>query len=191
MEKLVLHVPEWQGELVFSKEILRFAGVFLLMTVGILFCFWGYKYFRTIFFIGIGTVACYGGYVLVEPMTGKLVVRMFLTVSLTFLGVCFVYFLNIIWVFILDKLRIRTALGKRTYLFAAPLGAAVMGLTIYSMIWRDEIAAGVITAICLVTGLVFQHVKRKKQIRFRSYDDLIKLPRPEFGEDVPENKGGD
>ena len=180
MDKFVLNVPEWQGELVFSKEVLIFLGVILLIAVGILFCFWGYKYFGTILFMGIGAVLCYGSFLLVEPMTNNSVIRLFLTVSLTFLALCFVYFLSIIWGFILDKLRIRTALAKRIYLLAAPLGAAVLGLTIYFMIWRDEIVAGVIAAVCLITGLIFQHSKRKKQVRFRSYNDLLKLSRPEI-----------
>ena len=179
MDKFVLNVPEWQGELVFSKEMIIFLGVILLIVVGILFCFWGYKYFGTILFMGIGATLCYGSFLLVEPMTDNSVIRLFLTVSLTFLGLCFVYFLSIIWGFILDKLRIRTALAKRSYLLAAPLGAAILGLTIYFMIWRDEIVAGVIAAVCLIVGLIYQHSKRKKQVRFRSYNDLLKLSRPE------------
>lgn len=180
MDKFVLNVPEWQGELVFSKDILILVGVALLIVVGILFCFWGYKYFGTILFMGIGVAVCYGSFLLIEPMTDNSVIRMFLTVSLTFLGVCFVYFLSIIWGFILDKLRIRTALAKRTYLLAAPLGAAILGLTIYFMIWRDEIAAGVIAAVCLIIGLIFQHSKKKNQVRFRTYNDLLKLSRSEI-----------
>ena len=180
MDKFVLNVPEWHGELVFSKEILILAGVVLLIVVGVLFCFWGYKYFGTILFIGIGAILCYGCFLLVEPMTGNSVIRLFLTVSLTFLGLCFVYFLSIILGFILDKLRIRTALAKRSYLFAAPLGAAILGLTIYFMIWRDVIVAGAIAAVCLVVGLIFQHSRRNKQVRFRSYNDLLKLQRPDI-----------
>lgn len=180
MEKFVLNVPEWQGELVFSKEMIIFLGVILLIVVGILFCLWGYKYFGTILFMGIGAVLCYGSFRLVEPMTDNSVIRLFLTVSLTFLCLCFVYFLSIIWGFILDKLRIRTALAKRSYLLAAPLGAAILGLTIYFMIWRDEIVAGAIAAVCLIAGLIYQHSKRKKQVRFRSYNDLLKLSRPEI-----------
>lgn len=178
MDKFVLNVPKWRGELVFSKEVLIFAGVVFLIVVGILFCFWGYKYFGTILFMGIGAAICYGSFLLIEPMTDNSVIRMFLTVSLTFLGLCFMYFLSIIWGFILDKLRIRTALAKCSYLLAAFLGAALLGFTIYFMIWRDEIAACAIASVCLIIGLIFQHFKKKKQVRFRSYNDLLKLPRP-------------
>lgn len=188
MEKLVLHVPKWQGELVFSKEVLVFAGMILLLFVGILFCFWGYKFFRKILFMGIGTASCYGGYLLVEPLTGNLVLRMILTVTLTFVGVCFVYFLDIIFGFILDRLGIRNALGKRTYLFAAPLGALLLGLTIYYMIWRDVILSSLIAIGCLTFGLIFQNKMRKKQVRFKSYDDLLKLPRPAFDGSRPEDE---
>lgn len=180
-----MHVPKWQGKLVFSGEVLAFAGMILLLVVGILFCFWGYKFFRTILFMGIGTASCYGGYLLVEPLTGNLVLRMILTVTLTFVGVCFVYFLDIICGYVLDRLggglRIKTFLDKRVYLLSAPLGALLLGLTIYYMIWRDGILSSLIAVVCLTFGLIFQNAKRKKQVRFKSYDDLLKLSRPEFG----------
>ncbi len=178
MDKFVLKVPEWQGELLFSKEIVVFFGGVLLLLVGTLFCFWGYKYFRTVLFLGIGVVVCYCSYLLVEPMTANLVIRMFLTVSLTFLGVCFAYFLDIIFGYLLDRFRVRGALGKRTYLIAAPLGAAILGLTVYYFIWRDAAVALVIALCCLVPGLIFQHHKRKKMVRFRCYNDLLRLRRP-------------
>ncbi len=180
----MLKVPEWKGELLFSKEVVVFLGVILLMLVGTLFCFWGYKYFRTILFLGIGIAACYCSYLLVEPMTASLVIRMFLTVSLTFLGVCFAYFLDIIFGYLLDRFRVRGALGKRTYLIAAPLGAAILGLTVYYFIWRDAVVALVIALCCLVPGLIFQHHKKKTMVRFRCYNDLLRLRRPKL-EPVP------
>lgn len=183
MNKFVLQVPRWRGELLFSRELLLFLGVILLMVVGTLFCFWGYKYFKTVLFVGIGTVICYIAYLLVEPLTKNLVIRLFLTVSLTFLGVCFVYFLDIIFGYILDRLQIRRALSKRTYLLAAPLGAAVLGLTIYNGIWRDAVVAAVISAVCLICGLLFQRERRKKQVRFCCYSDLLRLKYPNLQED--------
>ena len=183
LDKFVLQLPKWQGELLFSKGTLMFVGVILLLIVGTLFCFWGYKYFRTVLFLGIGVVVCYGSYLLVEPMTANLVIRMFVTVSLTFLGMCFVYFLDIVFGYLLDRLRIRSALGKRTYLFAAPLGAAVLGLTIYGCIWRDAVVAAGISLACLVLWLVFQHHRRKRMVRFRCYNDLLRLRRPKIDED--------
>ena len=183
LDKFVLQLPKWQGELLFSKGTLMFVGVILLLIVGTLFCVWGYKYFRTVLFLGIGVVVCYGSYLLVEPMTANLVIRMFVTVSLTFLGMCFVYFLDIVFGYLLDRLRIRSALGKRTYLFAAPLGAAVLGLTIYGCIWRDAVVAAGISLACLVLGLVFQHHRRKRMVRFRCYNDLLRLRRPKIDED--------
>ncbi|MCX4323204.1 MAG: hypothetical protein OSJ59_09595 [Lachnospiraceae bacterium] len=183
MDKFVLHVPKWQGELLFTKELLVFAGVIILMLVGILFCFWGYKYFKTVLFLGVGTVACYVSFLLIEPMTGNLVIRMFLTVSLTFLGICIVYFLDIIWGYFLDKLRIRNALGKNIYLIAAPLGAAIIGLAIYWFIWRGLIESVVIAAVCGVGGLVFQYFRRAKAVRFKCYNDLLRMPRPKADED--------
>lgn len=183
LDKFVLRLPKWQGELLFSKETLMFVGVILLLIVGTLFCFWGYKYFRTVFFLGIGVVVCYGSCLLTEPMTANLVIRMFLTVSLTFLGMCFAYFLDIVFGYLLDRLRIRSALGKRIYLLAAPLGAAILGLTIYGYIWRDAVTAAGISLVCLVPGLIFQHRRRKRMVRFRCYNDLLRLRRPKFDED--------
>ncbi len=183
MDKFVLNVPEWQGELLFTKELLLFVGVIVLMLVGILFCFWGYKYFRTVLFLGIGAVTCYASFLLVEPMTGSLVIRMFLTVSLTFLGICIVYFLDIICGYVLDRLRIRNAVGKNIYLIAAPLGAGIIGLTIYWFFWRGFIVSSVTAAVCGVGGMIFQYFKRAKAVHFKCYNDLMRIPRPEVGED--------
>lgn len=171
------------GRVIIFKGILVFLGVILLMIVGTLFCFWGYKYLRTVLFLGIGVAVCYGSYLLVEPMTANLVIRMFLTVSLTFLGMCFAYFLDIVFSYLLDRLRVRSALGKRVYLVAAPLGAVILGLTIYFYIWRDGAAALGIALCCLIPGLIFQHHRRKKMVRFRCYNDLLRLRRPRFDED--------
>lgn len=88
-------------------------------------------------------------------------------------------------------LRIKTVLGKRIYLLAAPLGAAILGLTIYYMIWRDGIISSLISVVCLTVGLIFQHVKRKEQVQFKSYDDLMKLSRPAFDGNVPETAAMD
>lgn len=182
MDKFVLRVPKWQGELLFTEELLVFAGVILLMAVGILFCFWGYKYFRAVLFLGIGTVICYASFLLIESMTGNLVIRMFLTVSLTFLGICIVYFLDIILGYFLDRLRIRNALGKNIYLIAAPLGAVIIGMTIYWFIWRDQVTAAVAAAVCGVGGLIFQRFRRAKVVRFKCYNDLLRIPRPKVDE---------
>lgn len=186
MDKFVLHVPKWQGQMIFSKEILVFLGVILLTIVGTLFCFWGYKYFRTILFLGIGTVVCYLSYLLAEPMTTNLAVRMFLTVSLTLFGLVFLYFLDIVFVYFLDKLRLRDALEKHVYLLAALLGAAILGLTAYHFIWRDAVTVAVFSAVCLTGGLVFQYFNRKKQVRFKCYNDLLKMPLPKMEMPEPE-----
>ena len=54
MEDFVLEIPKWEGEIVFSPELITLILVIVALITGILLCFWGYRYFKTIVLILIG-----------------------------------------------------------------------------------------------------------------------------------------
>lgn len=179
MESFIFKVPEWQGELEFSREVIIFVLTIFLMVVGILLCIWGYKYFLTICFMGICGIMCYFAYKIVEPMTESEVIQMVLTVMLVFLGICVSYFLSILLNYMLEKMQMKQGLTKQRYIFASILGGVVIGMTVYYGIYHNmqiAVLTGVSTGL---SGMLMQHKNRKKQIQFRTYNDLMKMELPE------------
>ena len=71
-------------------------GVIVLMLVGILFCFLGYKYFRTVLFLGFGTVACYASFLLTEPLV-SVFARPFVFMLITMIVLPRILGMNGIW----------------------------------------------------------------------------------------------
>lgn len=179
MKDFVFNVPKWQGELVFSEEIIVFILIILLVIVGVLFCFWGYKYFQTICFMGIAGGLCYISYKLVEMLTSNKVLQLFLSITLTFLGMCFVYLFVIILNFLMDKTRVRNTLVKKTFIFSSVMGGVILGATIYYGIYRNVIASVVIGGGLCVIGMIIQYKNREKQIQFKTYNDLMKMKLPD------------
>lgn len=179
MENFILKVPEWQGELVFSEEVIVFVLTVFLMAVGILLCIRGYKYFQTFCFMGLCGMMCYFAYKTAERMTGNRVIQMTLTVTLTFVGLCITYFASILMNYMLEKIRIRQGLVKQRFLFASVAGGAVIGFTIYYGIYHNRRTAVLTGTAAGLLGILAQYKNRKKQIRFRTYNDLMKMKLPE------------
>lgn len=179
LKDFIFNVPKWQGELVFSEELIVFLLIILLVIVGVLFCFWGYKYFQTSCFLGIAGGLCHISYKLVEMLTSNKVLQLFLSITLTFLGMCFVYLLVIILNFLMDKTRVRNMLVKKTFIFSSVMGGVILGATIYYGIYRNVTASAVIGGGLCVVGMLVQYKNRGKQIQFKTYNDLMRMKLPE------------
>ncbi len=178
VNNVILHVPEWQGEFVYSKEVLIFALTILLVLVGLLLCFKGYRYFQTICFMGIAGAMLYIGYLLVEKMTGNKVLQLLLSVTFAFFGVCIAYFVFILADYILGKLRFKQKMLKVSFLFTAFLGGAVLSATIYFGIYQDALTAAIAGGVLALAGGFFQHKNQKKQIKYKTYNDIMAMKRP-------------
>ena len=178
VNNVMLHVPEWQGEFVYSKEVIVFVMTILLALVGLLLCFKGYKYFQTICFMGIAGMMLYIGYLLVEKMTGNKVLQLLLSVTFAFFGVCIAYFVFILVDYILGKLRVKQKMLKVSFLFTALLGGAVLFATIYLGIYQDALTAAATGGVLALAGGLFQRKNQKKQIKYKTYNDIMAMKRP-------------
>lgn len=175
MQDFILEIPKWQGELTFSREWIILIAVILLVVIGIMFCFLGYKYFQTIVLIALSCGAYYLGYLIAEMLTQNPVLRLFAATMLAFLGICLLYLAVTIVGFIINRSKVKNFLIKCMIPFSAVAGGLILLLDIYFGIWHNAIAAGAIAVVMSAAGLAVQYKNRKKQIQFRTYDDLLKL----------------
>lgn len=160
---------------IFSGRAVFLLLMILFIVTGIMLSFWGYKYFRIILLGMVGAVICFFAYQVSERLAENPVVRLILCVAVSFFGICMAYFVDIIITFFLEKTRAKRIMVGRIYIFSALLGAILLAFTVYYGIYRSRIAAMLTAFVFGGTGLVVQYRNKDKQIRFRTYDDLVKL----------------
>lgn len=170
------------AKLIFSGNLVFWLLIILLIATGILLCFFGYKYFRLISLGAICGVICFGGYHVAVRLTGNPIICLILCVSISSLGICMTYFVATVLTFLLDKTVVRQFMADKAYLVSAFLGAMVLALTFYFGIYRSLIAAVLIGLVCGGSGLKVQNKNKEKQVRFRTYEDLLKLKPLDGGE---------
>lgn len=175
MQDFILQIPEWQDELTFSREWIILIAVIFLVVTGVMFCFLGYKYFQTVVLMALSCGAYYLGCLISEMLTPNPVLQLFIATMLAFLEICLLYFAVTFVSFMINRSGVKNFLIKCMIPFSAVAGGMILLLDIYFGIWHNIIAAGMIAMGMSVTGLAVQYKKRKKQIQFRTYGDLLKL----------------
>lgn len=175
MQDFILKIPKWEGEIVFSQELITLILVIVALITGVLMCFWGYRYFKTIALVLIGCLCGIIGYKIGEGMTSNLVLQMCIFVMFSFLGVCLFYFLSMLWVWLLDKLKIRSFIQKALHIIASLAGALLVGGVTYFMVYQNAIVVIIITVILAVAGIWYGIRNVKARRVFRTYEDLLKL----------------
>ena len=175
MEDFILKIPKWEGEIVFSQELITLIVVIVALITGVLLCFWGYRYFKTIALILLGCICGIIGYRIGEGMTSNLVLQMCIFIMFTFLGVCIFYLLSMVWVWFLDKLKIRAFVQRTLHIIASLTGALLVGLITYFMVFQNVIVAVIIAGILAIAGVCYGIRNVKARRVFRTYDDLKKL----------------
>ncbi|MCI9316237.1 MAG: hypothetical protein HFI57_14915 [Lachnospiraceae bacterium] len=175
MENFILRIPEWQGELAFSRDLLVLIATILLAVIGILFCFSGYKYFQTVVLMLLSCGVYCLGYLTSVKMTQNLVLRLFVSTLIAFIGICLLYFASVLVGFMVDRSKTKKFLLKCIIPFSAMAGGVVLAVDIYSGIYRSAPVAGLTAAAFAGAGMAVQYKNRKKQINFKTYDDLLKL----------------
>lgn len=171
MEHFILKVPEWNGRIVFDYETVMFVMAIAILLVGLLLCFWGYRYMQTLCIV---TLACFTGIVgmqLAQKLTENAIVQMYGWILFTFICTCIFYYLSCRINSLLGKLHIREKLVSKTYLIAALLGATVVSVDVYFAIYCSPLVLVLFIALA-VLGIL--HGKRKKasQRVFYTYEEL-------------------
>lgn len=175
MEHLVLQVPTWDGQNYFTKEIIIFILIFLALIVGVLLCFWGYKYFQTLAVILCGCISGYIGILLTDYLTGQPVIKMCFFVIFTFFGCCFFYFLSVLLDSLLKMLHIKKALTGKMYLITSILGAVFTTFVLYTRVYNGWIL-NLVTLVLLATiGSIYQKKKEAERPDFHCYDDIYQM----------------
>lgn len=175
MDDFILKVPKWQGEILFTKDFIGFVTIIFLLAAGLLFCIWGYKYFQTISFMAMAFLMCYAGLLIAESLTKNMIAKMFISVMLGFLGVCMLYFLNIIVNFLIKESWIKRFLVKNSYIFSSLLGAILFVGVMYAKVYHNMIIAVILLVLLAASGLFIQYKNKEKQIQFRTYEDLYRM----------------
>ena len=175
MDRFILKIPEWKDGISFSGEWIAAILAVAVLAVGILLCFWGYRYFETMILVFLGCLSAAAGYLISRRMTGRLILQMCMVVIFAFLLVCIFYFLSTVWNWLLRKLKLHTAWEKGIAGLSPFLGAGIAGGVLYTRIYRSSAAAAGLAVILCVAGTLYTRKKEKERRVFYTYEDLIRL----------------
>lgn len=172
MEKRILKVPEWKGQIVFDYETVYFCLVIAFLLAGVILCFMGYKYMRTLCVAVLGCAAGVIGIRVGERLTQNQVLKMCLFVVSVYVSVAMIHVVSEALISAFRRLAVWEKLLKKQYIAAACLGAGVVAVTTYECVYRSPAIAAVLFVLLAVAGVL--HGKKKSANRriFYTYDDL-------------------
>lgn len=175
MKDFILQIPEWEGKLVFSGELVSLLMVLVMTASGVLLCFWGYRYLRVLILIVFGCLSGTVGAQSGAGLTENLIAQMCIFVMFCFLGVCFFYLMSICWTILCRNLCRWSTLQKGSRVVSSTLGAAVAGMAVYLKIYHNFIAVMIGTILLLLAGICHGLCSDRKERRFYTYEDLLHL----------------
>ena len=175
MEDFILQVPKWQGEMRFDYEFISFVLIWVVLGASLLLCVWGYKYFRSMFLLVLGSLCGVLGIFIANVMTDNPVLKMFFFIMFVFFGMCFFYFASIVVVWLLKRFRLDATMCKLECWLAALLGSSLVGITVYKKIFHNIwIVAGAALILFIYSAWHGQKNVHKRRA-FYTYEDLRKM----------------
>lgn len=175
MKDFILEIPKWEGYIAFSEEVITLVLVVIALIAGVLLCFWGYRYFQTIALVLFGCLFGAIGYKIGAGMTDSDILQMTIFVMFTFLGVCLLYFVSMILVKAMEKLRLQSAANKVLNTLISIAGAAVVGVVTYTKVYHNLGIVLAVSVILGIGGIVYGIKKAENRKVFRTYDHLAKM----------------
>ena len=174
MEDFILKIPKWKGQIDFSQDVITFVIVIIALITGITMCFLGFRYVQTMALILLGCVWAMAGFYVGQEMTPNPLLQMCMFVLFTFLGTCFCYFLLILWLGLLKKLKLETVMQRSLHLMTAVAGALLVGIVTYTQVFSNLTVAVVLTAVLAIGGISYGICSIKAKRVFHTYEDLYK-----------------
>ncbi len=175
MKDFILEIPKWEGQIVFSEEVITLFLVIVALIAGILLCFWGYRYFQTIALVLWGCLCGALGYKIGSEMTQNEILQMCIFVIFTFLGVCLLYFISMFLIKALEKLKLQSTLNRLLNILISLAGAVIVGVITYTKIYRNLGVVLVLAVILGIGGIVYGIKKAESRKVFRTYDHIAKM----------------
>lgn len=175
MKDFILQIPEWEGKLIFSGELVSLLMVLTMTVSGVLLCFWGYRYFKVLILIVFGCLSGTVGAQSGAGMTENLIAQMYIFVMFSFLGVCLFYLISICWTMLCKNLCRWSMLQKGSCVVSSALGAAVAGMAVYLKIYHNLIAVMIGTILLFLAGICHGYCSDRKERRFYTYEDLLRI----------------
>lgn len=175
MGDFILKIPIIDGTNYFTKELLEFFIIIFAVIAGVLICFWGYKYFQTLFVILFGLASGYIGVQLMIFLTKQLIIQMYIFVIFTFLGCCLLYFISILFNYLLKILQIKKLIEKKMYIITSFLGAFFTSLITYHCIYHKANVIFCVFMFLLIVGSICQNRNQRKRPIFHTYEDIYKM----------------
>lgn len=175
MEHFILKVPTGEKTNYFTREIISFLLIWVILVTGLLICIWGYKYFQTLTVLILGCISGYVGIQLTDYLTDWPVMKMVFFVMFTFLGTCFFYGVSIVIDSLLKFFKIKKGICNKMYVLTSILGAVIASLIIYTQIYDSWQVNVTVFLMLSVFGSIYQKKKQKLRPQFHSYEDIFKM----------------
>lgn len=175
MNNFIFKLPAFEPENYFTSEVIMFIALCLSLVVGVLLCFWGYKYAQTLLLIILGCFCGNIGIRIGEHMTENMILKLCFFVMFTFFGICMLYGLSILLKLLIIRIGLRDKIHKRLYVITAVLGGIMTGMTVYFNIFKNLPVVCAAALILIALGIAYGKKKASVQRIFYTYDDLYRM----------------
>ncbi len=178
MSNFIFKLPTWEGKILFNYDTISFFLLLVTLIVGILICFWGYKYFQTLSFMFIASVYGYFAIAVLQGLTNNMILQMagFILFVFTATSISILVF-NILTKIIFTK-KITASYQKNIHVISSVLGGAIVGTAVYFNIFRNIFVAIPLAILLFLMGMLHQKKGKKNQIYFKTYEQLQTMKYP-------------
>lgn len=165
-------LPDFDSLNYFNQDIVIFLAACVCLIMGILICFWGYKYLLTLFCIVCG---CAAGAVGMHWLDGRIeypLINLFMLASFIFLGECALYGISSMLNHAMKQTGFIEGVTRLMILVSPLFGAALIFAVLYFYVSTNVILDGAFAAVILVVGAVNQYRSKANRRTFHTYDDI-------------------